>query len=399
MKKILFTYPSMLIGGSTTALLSLLNNMPEDEYEIDLQLFRNEGPLLDMIPSHVNLLPQAEMHTGKKGRALKLIKFVLGGFAVKSFAMGITGNQKRLFSRGVAGDFQAKILSRKNPKEYDYAIGFLGGWSDRYLAFSVNAKKKYAWLHSTFKNITTEPREELPWMQLVDKIVFVADATRDDFVKDLPEMADKAIVIENITDSSVIKRRGLDVDATDEAYQNFLASDAFKIITVCRLTFSIKGLDRIVSCAKALKKLGKHVLWYIIGDGRDEALLHQAIKDADVMDVVIPIGKRMNPYPFIAAADVMCMPSRVEGKPVTVTESLILGTPPVVTNYLSAKQQIQNGFDGIVVENSDDAIIPVLEQLIDEPCRVALMRQNMQGMEYGNRDDMKTIEALLFCDE
>ncbi len=396
MKKVLFIYPSMIIGGSTTALLSCLNCLSPDEYKIDLQLFRNEGPLLDAIPEHVNLLPAAELYTGTRGRIIKMLKFVFLGHAFRSFAMGITSNKKKLFSRGAANDFQAKALSRKNDVEYDYAIGYLEGWSDRYLAFSVKAKKKYAWLHSTFKNITSEPREELCWMRKVDKIAFVTDACRDDFKKDLPEMADKAITIANITDSEIIRKRSLAVDETDEAYKRFVLDQSFKIVTVCRLTISVKGLDRIVACAKQLKADGMKFNWCVIGDGDEAAVLNKLIEDADVADCVVPIGKRMNPYPFVAAADVMCMPSRFEGKPITVTESLILGTPPIVTNYLSANEQIRNGFDGIVVENSDDAIIPALRECISKPEKVALMKQNAQSCEYGNSAYVKEFEEMLF---
>ena len=59
-KRILFIYPSMILGGSTTALLSLINNLDGDEYQIDLQLQKNAGPLFEEIPKHVNILPEAQ---------------------------------------------------------------------------------------------------------------------------------------------------------------------------------------------------------------------------------------------------------------------------------------------------------------------------------------------------
>ena len=67
MKKILFVYPSMILGGSTTSLLSLLNSMDPEKYAIDLQLQSNSGPLMHEIPSHVNLLPEAQKHAGRYG--------------------------------------------------------------------------------------------------------------------------------------------------------------------------------------------------------------------------------------------------------------------------------------------------------------------------------------------
>ncbi len=39
-----------------------------------------------------------------------------------------------------------------------------------------------------------------------------------------------------------------------------------------------------------------------------------------------------------------------------VTEALMLGVPALVTTYASAKEQIENGIDGVIIENTDDAV-------------------------------------------
>lgn len=391
-KKILFVYPSMMIGGSTTALLSMLNCLDPEKYEIDLQLFRNQGPLLDMIPGHVNLLPDAELYKGTKGRLVKLCKFLFKGYAFRY----LWKKCRKADTKSVLAAFQSKELSKKNEKVYDYAIGGLEGWSDWYLAFGTKATKKYGWLHSTYANITSEPTSELPWMERVDKIVFVTDPCRTAFNETLPQMAEKSITIENITDSEIIRKRSLQIDENDTDYRKFAESGAFKIITVCRLTISVKGLDRIVNAAKELKTQGHRFLWYIIGDGEDKAKLLELIKIADVGDCVVPIGKRMNPYPFMAAADIMCMPSRYEGKPMTVTESMILGTPPVVTAYLSAHEQIQNGVEGIVAENRDDTIGSCVHRCMCDVQFLKNMRAYLQSREYGNAAHIEQIEEKLF---
>lgn len=396
MKKILFIYPSMIIGGSTSALLSFLNCLSSCGCEIDLQLFRNEGPLLEDIPDNVNLLPQGEVYSGTHGKLIKLVKFFLSGFFFKSIFDGLSGNAKKMFSLGVATDFQAICLSRKSLKYYDCAIGYLEGWSNRYLAFQVNAGKKYAWLHSTFKNITSEPQDELKWMKKVDNIVFVTNACCDDFKRQMPSMADKAITIENIIDSNIIRKRSMMIDNADEYYKKFVTADSFKIITVCRLSIQVKGLDRIVTCANRLMKNGNKFLWYIIGDGEDKKELNEMIKKFKLEEFLVLTGNRMNPYPFIAASDVMCMPSRYEGKPVTVTESLILSVPPIVTEYLSANEQIQNGIDGIVVENDDNSIFAPLENCIRDDNLVAKLKKNIRKKEYGNINYVKTLQKICF---
>lgn len=386
----------MIIGGSTTALLSFMNSLDSKKYNIDLQLLRNEGPLLDAIPKSVNLLPPAEVYSGIKGRIIKLLICFFKGYFLKALYRGATSHKGSLISRPVLTEFQARELSRKNDKIYDYAIGFLEGWSNRYLAFCINANHKYAWLHSTFENITAVPALEIPWMKNVDKIIFVTDSCRNAFIKTMPEMNYKTITIENIMDNDIILNRSLLIDEKDEALNRFASSQKFKIITVCRLQIATKGLDRIVSCAKRLKENGFLFLWCIVGDGEEKTALIDLINNAGVNDCVIPVGKRMNPYPFIASADIMCMPSRYEGKPITITESMILGVPPVVTEYLSAHEQIRHNTDGIVVENNDVSVYNAIVQLIKNKKLLNQMKETLKAGNYGNTEYISFIERQLF---
>ncbi len=393
-KRILIIYYEMMLGGSTTSLLSFMNCINTEKYDVELQLYRNTGDLYDLIPEHIKVLPQAFEYEGKISSLLKKIKIILTGYAFRARnvnkKVGLEG-----YSGQVLSEFQAKHLSRKSKKHYDYAIGFIEGWPNRYLAYCVDADKKYGWIHSTFKNIAPIPEEEYPWIERADNIVFVAKDCRDDFVKLAPKYAEKAIFIENLFDSKIIRKRSEKIDTEDESFGTFLADDCFKIVTVCRLHIETKGLDRIVNCVKELKKIGYNFRWYIVGEGEDRQKLELLIKDAGVQDRIVLFGMKKNPYPFVAKCDLMCMPSRWEGKPMTVTEAKILGVPPVVTEYLSAREQIADGIEGIVVENTEESIIPVLKDLMDHPEKCKKMSEYLLAHEYGNAVYMCEIEKML----
>lgn len=382
----------MMLGGSTTSLISFIKNLNFDEFDVDLQLFENNGKYIDYIPENIRLLPPAKKH---KSNFSKCVHFLISGYFFKALFAGL--KRKRLaLSSAVKGEFIAKKGSKRNKNHYDYAVGFLEGWSDRYLAYGVKADKKYAWLHSTFANITRNPAAELPWMEKVDKIVFVTDACRDDFKKSMPQMAQKAVTIENITDSALIRKRSEEIPQSDREYERFASCEKTKIITVCRVDIKTKGLDRILNSAIKLKESGCEFLWYIIGSGPDTDALSCKVSEKGLSDTVIPIGIRMNPYPFIKTADIMCMPSRYEGKPMVITESMILGTPPLVTKYLSAEEQIKNGVEGIIVENEEDTITAPLMDLILNPEKISFMKANLLSNDYGNTSYMSVIEKTLF---
>ena len=394
-KTILIAYYSMMLGGSTTSLLALLNNLNPEEYEIDLQLQNNTGPFLDQIPEYVNLLPAANIYTGIKGKLIKGFNYVFSGTAAKAHLInrqhGKSGSNGQVWE-----DLSARRFSRKNPKEYDIAIGFLEGWPVRYIAYNIHAKKKLGWLHSTFSKLAPVPELEKPWMEQVDQIVFVADDCRDAFRVEMPEFAEKAITVPNIVDSTLLRERAEQTDETDEDFVRFRDADCFKLVTVCRINISVKGLDRTVACAKRLKEQGRKFLWIIVGDGEDMIPLRDMIDRANVADCVIPIGSRMNPLPFLKEADVFCMLSRYEGKPMVVTESMILGTPPLVTRYLSAGEQICNGVEGMIVENAEDTAFPVILKCMDQPATVQSMKEYLLRHEYGNQEDVHTITQRFF---
>ncbi len=393
-KKLLIVYRDMVLGGSTTSLLSFMNSIDTEKYEVDLQLYRNVGELYDLIPDHINILPEAFKYRGKWGDLSKRVKLLLTGYYFKAQKANKKIGQSG-FSGQVMAEFQAKHLSRKSKKHYDYAIGFIEGWPNRYLVYCVDADKKYGWIHSTFKNIAPIPEEEYPWIEKVDNIVFVAKDCRDDFAKLAPQYAEKAIFIENLFDSEIIRKRSEKADTEDESFMTFLKDENFKIVTVCRLHIETKGLDRIVNCVKELKDLGYKFTWYIVGEGVDREKLEMLIEEADVKDFIVLLGMKTNPYPFVAKCDLMCMPSRWEGKPMTVTEAKILGVPPVVTEYLSAREQIADGTEGIVAENTEDSIIPVLKDLMDHPEKCKGMSEYLLEHEYGNSAYMREIEKML----
>ena len=48
-----------MVGGTSSALLSLFNSIDKDICSIDLILYSDTGPLMDLIPDHVNVLPIA----------------------------------------------------------------------------------------------------------------------------------------------------------------------------------------------------------------------------------------------------------------------------------------------------------------------------------------------------
>lgn len=394
-KRVLIASYNMIVGGSTTALIGLLNAFDTTTYDVDLILYKNEGRLFDFIPSNIHILPEAFDCSGKLGGFRKWVRGILSGYLLKAKIENMK-IRKGGMSQQILYDFQVNQLSRKIEGHYDIAIGFLEGWADRYIASKVDADIKVGWLHSTFSKIGIIPKLEIAWMDKVDKIAVVAQSCAEDFVKTLPQYRNKTYYIPNIIDENYIRTRASEIDAEDMEYKQFAASKKFKIISVCRLSIETKGLDRMINAAEKLMKDGYSFVWYVVGEGIDRNTIEKMILQRNLQEYFILAGVRTNPYPFLKAANIMCMASRWEGMPSTVTEAKILGVPSVVTEYLSAREQIEQKIEGIIVDNNDDSIEDGLRWCLDNKSELNRMREYLSSKNYGNDKTFHQIENILF---
>ena len=214
------------------------------------------------------------------------------------------------------------------------------------------------------------------------------------FNKLFPDLSSRSVYLPNINSSEYIKEKSLE-ELNDNDLMHMKNCKKFKIISVCRLSIYHKGIDRMVWAAASMKKSGLIFEWYVLGDGFERLKIEEIIRDNGVEDCFFLLGAKMNPYPFIKQADVFCLPSRYEGKPIVVTETMMLGIPPIVTEYASAKEQIENDIDGIIVQNSDDSIAGALEYVCKNEEILNALKTQLGAREYSNKEDIEKVYALL----
>ncbi|MBO5099150.1 MAG: glycosyltransferase [Clostridia bacterium] len=383
-KKILFVYMGMFIGGSTTSLLSLLNEIDYDKYDVDLLLYRNGEELEKYLPKQVNLLPQAfiERPTWKK-----ILYSVMNGSLIKAFLKNLSVN-KTIRPSDQLMAYVCATLCRKIETRYDAAIGFLEGWSNVFTNYYINADKKINWIHIDYVKRGFFAEFDRECFKKADVIVTVAEDNLRIFNEQFPEYKGKTIYIENILTDILLKQR-----ATEEI--DFKAEGDFNILSVCRISLGHKGLDRGVKALKNLKDEGYSVKWYVLGDGPDREKLEGMIKENGLENEFILLGPTQNPYPYFKYFDIFALPSRFEGKPMAITEAQMLGLVPVVTEYASANEQIKNEKTGIVVENNDDAIYYGIKKVIDNPHLLESIRENLKKTNFSNGEVIQDIYKIL----
>ena len=75
------------------------------------------------------------------------------------------------------------------------------------------------------------------------------------------------------------------------------------------------------------------------------------------------LGERENPYPYIQNADIVVQTSRFEGKSIVLDEAKILYKPIITTDYVSVRDQIEDGKSGMIVSLHAQAIADAIEKL------------------------------------
>lgn len=167
-----------------------------------------------------------------------------------------------------------------------------------------------------------------------------------------------------------------------------------RLLSIGRFT-EAKNYDNVPDICRRMLNEGVDVKWFIIGFGGDEQLIRQKIDEAGMQEHVIILGKRSNPYPYIKACDIYVQPSRYEGKSVTVREAQMLCKPVVVTDYPTAKSQIRNGVDGVIVPMDNAACAKgIAEVILDKKLRKRI-EDYLHTHDYGNESEIEKFYKLL----
>lgn len=395
-KKILFIYDSMMTGGTTTALLSLINTIDRSKYEISLLLYTNTGALLGEIPEFVKLLPSAyrESRLLSSGQR-KIVKTILNGRAFLALTSWLKyrntpkGNLRHILMHyGMSAQVS---LSRAVDEQFDYAIGFMEGWSNEYVVSpKIKAVEKFVWIHPQYKSCYLLPEIDRKIFDKADGIALISENCLEQFFEFFPEYQPKTYVVPNIMSSDLVRQKaGKDDVAVTKAKINFC--------TVCRCDIQVKGLDRLLKAFYELKQQGltQDVMWHLIGGGSEFEQFKQEVDSLEMNDTIMLYGNKLNPLPYLRQMDVFILASRYEGKPVSVTEAQILGLPCLVTDYESAPSQVQHQVNGIIMDNNYDNIYETIKAVIQTPKLLSKWKKNTILGSYSNEQDIKYFYGLI----
>lgn len=400
-KRIFISMHYMEIGGAETALIGLLQALDYTKYDVDLFLHAHRGEMMQFIPKEVNLLPEikeyAHIECPMKQAMLDGCWGVLFG-RLKAKWLTRRYMRKKGVAESAAGlQYVADCVSPFLPSlhqfgEYDLAISFLN--PHNYVVDKVSAKKKICWIHTDYTRIDISVDQELPVWNAYDHIISISSDVTKTFLQVFPSLSGKIVEMENILSPVFVRKRAELISENEVEKEIPQEEGVIRLLSVGRFC-EAKNYDNVPDICHHIVENGVDIRWFLIGFGGDEALIREKIEEAGMQDYVIILGKKSNPYPYIKACDIYVQPSRYEGKSVTVREAQMLCKPVVVTNYPTAKSQIQDGIDGRIVPMDNEGCAHGLADFIMNTELQKQIIDYLKKHDYGNEAEVEKLYQLV----
>lgn len=323
MKKILFAAHSLDLGGIEKALVTLTNYLQKKGYEVTIVLEKKQGIFLKEINPNITIIEykpdESKNIILRKARNLiKRIEFI-----------------------------------EKYKNKYDFSASFATYSIASSFISRVASKNSCLWGHADYLTLFNNQEQEMREFFKKRKyaqfkhIVFVSEEGKESFIKVFPEMKQKTIVCNNLIDGEKIKK------LAQEKIELKKEKEIITFLNVGRHDEKQKKLTRIIEAAKKLKEEGYQFKILLVGDGPDSKTYQKKVKESNLQEDILFLGKKQNPYPYFKMADCVLLSSEYEGYPVVFLESFTLNKP-LITTKVSDYKQVEGKYGYLTEKNAED---------------------------------------------
>ena len=370
--KVLFRHRSMEMGGVEKVILSLLENLDKDKFDITLLVSLYQGELRDKVPSYINYI---KVNNGKedfsKNPLIHYIQLLLRSLKIK-FLEKFPNWVDQIY---LDEKFDVEIASSYTDFEF-------------VLNSSNKNSKKIGWFHSdiTFPKLQPAVPKILNQIPEFDYFIFGSKQTKDIFAETYPDfnLPDNQVIL-NAIPIKEIKQKA------EESVPDFGTSDPV-FVSVGRL-HSRKGFHKLIEVHSQLIKDGFPHKIIIIGDGEEKENLSNLAQSLGVEDSFILMGSLLNPYPYVKNADFFIMPSESEGWPLIIADTLILQKPIISTAVGGIPEMITHNENGFLINYNTDEIYNAMKQFMTNKNLTDHIKEGLKNSE-NQFDNQKIFDAI-----
>lgn len=204
-----------------------------------------------------------------------------------------------------------------------------------------------------------------------DRVFFVSRDTMDAYAL-RSRIEVKSVLMPNHVNATFVRR--LAAGPTDSVAD---------IVILGRLDAQKDPLRALEILRRARERV-PHLTAAFLGDGEMTEEVRERAHALGLDGAVHFCGFCANPYPTLAAAKLLLMPSRFEGLPIAALEALTLGVPVVATPTGGLLDVIRNGENGILSASDEGLAEAMVTLLTDDSMRA---RMHACATEESDRTD------------
>lgn len=375
MKRILIVNNNLAMGGIQKSLVNLVKEMHE-EYDITLLLFSKSGSLMGEIPQSVKIITPLKWYSVLGLEKKELKKFPLL-FPLKAALLAYSKIFSRRSAMKLLGLFQRRISGYDAVISYSHFPhpNYFGNGCGDFVLDKTVCENKICFVHCDYLNFGGQTEANNRAYMEFDQIACCSDSVRERFLlgSGLPDS--KVYTVRNFYDLQLASCQSKAPVLFDESFVN--------IVLIARLS-SEKGIPRAIEALVQSDR--KDICYYIVGDGPQKEEIAHLISRYQLDSRVALLGEKSDPYPYLAQADWLLVPSFHEAAPMVFDEAMLMGIKVITTDTTSAEEMI--GCEhGIVCENSTDGIAGALK-------RIGKSAKTVTG-DFDNEKQRKQLRALL----
>ncbi|MEH7440666.1 glycosyltransferase [Neobacillus drentensis] len=386
-KKVLFVLINMNIGGTEKALLNMIHEMEKDIYEITIFMLEEYGGFLEYIPEGVRI---QYFNNYKKIKDvlnhpphLIALDYLKKGNFIKAFNIAFYHLLSKVL-RERTRYFNYILNSYPDlEEEFDIAVAYDGpmDFISYFVLNRIKAKKKIQWIHFDITKIGFNTNFAAKTYKKFDKVFVVSKEAKKNLDSVVPSIKNKTEVFYNIISPKLVLSSVKAGKGFDDKY------DGFRVLTVGRLSIE-KGQDIGIRVLKRLIQDGFKAKWYCIGGGKLKEEYQSLVNKYGLQENFIFLGTDPNPYSYIEQCDIYVQPSRHEGYCIALAEARCLCKPIVTTNFAGAREQINNGETGLIVEVDEDEIYKAIVSLLRSRNLRNKLSKNLKKEKFETNTDL-----------
>jgi glycosyltransferase involved in cell wall biosynthesis len=319
-QKILFVLPALTAGGAERVMITLMNGIDRTKFTPCFLTISNKGELKDLID------PQIPFNS----LGLNGIKFCLPRLFI--------------FLRKERPDIIVSTMAHMN-----FAVLMMKPLFPN-TKFVVREAITPSFLFKKYKNTAFIIKALYKWLYPKAHIVLSPSQIIFDEFRDILRMSS--------TNFYMLPNPVSDIDIETATPDHIITSERHKTVHVLaagRLGKQ-KGFDRLI---EYLPQMTHKYNWTltIIGEGDERSTLEALVKKHGFEDKINLPGLVRPPWTHYMNADCFLMPSRFEGLPNVVLESLACGTPAIATK--------ESGGIQYIADNSPKGAVTIVSNMVD----------------------------------